>query len=330
MKKGCFLIPYFGKLPNYFEVFAKSCSQNTSYDWKIFTDDETKYKIPKNVEIIKMTFSEFKKLVFEKFKEDFPIIEPHKICDYKPAFGYIFEEFISKEDYKMWGHCDLDIIVGKLDDFITDDMINTYDKMFCLGHMILYKNDYENNRFFMKEFNGEQLYLKSFRSKETTIFDETHGNDENVNSIFVQNSKKVFFDDYSFNIKILPTKFIRVKYNYEMKKYEIETPKNAVCVWDNGKVFRYYLENKKIVKEEYMYIHMQQRKFIFEKVILELDKFKIIPNKFCKLEFDDINEITLKKIRKSTICFHYFSIKNKHIKIRLKEFFNEKNNKPNN
>lgn len=62
--------------------------------------------------------------------------------------------------YEFWGHCDLDIILGNLNDFITEEMLNTYDKIFCLGHMILYKNDYDINRLFMKPVDGNLLYKK--------------------------------------------------------------------------------------------------------------------------------------------------------------------------
>lgn len=39
--KVTFLIPYFGILPNYFDLFLKSCEYNAEYQWIVFTDDET-------------------------------------------------------------------------------------------------------------------------------------------------------------------------------------------------------------------------------------------------------------------------------------------------
>ena len=142
MKKCCFIIPYFGKLPNFFSVFAKTCEKNQNYDWIIFTDDKTELKVPNNIIINKMNYEDLKKLINKKMGFSCAFSELHKLCDYKPAYGYIFEEYI--KDYKFWGHCDIDIILGNMDKFISDEMLNTYDKIFCLGHMILYKNDYEN------------------------------------------------------------------------------------------------------------------------------------------------------------------------------------------
>ncbi|WP_333562533.1 DUF6625 family protein, partial [Lactobacillus amylovorus] len=43
MKKGAFIIPYFGHFNNYFQLFLNSCKYNSNYDWIIFTDDRTKY-----------------------------------------------------------------------------------------------------------------------------------------------------------------------------------------------------------------------------------------------------------------------------------------------
>ncbi|WP_368731163.1 DUF6625 family protein [Lacticaseibacillus paracasei] len=37
MKKCCFVIPYFGNFPNYFQLFLNSCKKNPHYDWLFFT-----------------------------------------------------------------------------------------------------------------------------------------------------------------------------------------------------------------------------------------------------------------------------------------------------
>ena len=73
--------------------------------------------------------------------------KPQKLCDYKCAYGVIFEDYI--QDYDWWGHCDLDQIFGNLNMFVTEDMLRKYDKLFSLGHLSLYKNSYKNNRIFM-------------------------------------------------------------------------------------------------------------------------------------------------------------------------------------
>ena len=49
--KICILVPYFGKLPNYFQLWLNSCRMNPTITWKLFVDDCTGYTFPDNVEV---------------------------------------------------------------------------------------------------------------------------------------------------------------------------------------------------------------------------------------------------------------------------------------
>ena len=60
MKKILFIIPYFGKFPNYFQLFLNSCEYNSEYNWVIITDNKEEYNYPKNVKIINKSFEELK------------------------------------------------------------------------------------------------------------------------------------------------------------------------------------------------------------------------------------------------------------------------------
>jgi hypothetical protein len=130
--KVTFIIPYFGKLPNYFDLFLKSCEFNKDYSWIVFTDDTSLRKWPSNVLQVVMSFDELKKKIQSKFEFEIKITEPHKLCDYKPAYGYIFEEYLKESDY--WGHCDIDTVLGNLDAFLEELFCQEFDKLFCLGH----------------------------------------------------------------------------------------------------------------------------------------------------------------------------------------------------
>lgn len=314
MKKCCFIIPYFGKLPDYFELFAKTCASNTDYKWLIFTDDEKKYKIPKNIEIIHMKFTDLRKKIQDKFDFEVSLTQPYKLCDYKPAYGYIFEDYLV--NYEFWGHCDLDILIGNLNKFITKDMLNIYDKIFCLGHMVLYKNTKENNRTFMESLNGEYIYKKIYQNEKNCIFDETYGGIENINTIFLTHNKKVYMKDLSLNFNINHTKFIRTIFNPETLQFENEHYKKAIYLWKQGNILRIYKKGKNLEIEEYPYVHFQQRNMKFYKNILDLNEFKIIPNKFIKLEIPEINYDNFSKVKRRTICFHVIEM---HIKWEIKK-----------
>lgn len=310
MKKCCFIIPYFGKLPSHFEVFLKTCEKNKDYDWIIFSDDEKEYKLPENVNLVKMDFNELKEIIQMKF--DFKIVldTPYKLCDYKPAYGYIFEELLGR--YKFWGHCDLDIIVGDFNSFITNEMLNIYDKIFPLGHMILYKNTYENNRLFKNKIDNEYLYKKVFSTNDILVFDEICENKIGINDIFKNAGKKIYLEDLSFNIKILPTKFLKVTYNQlEKNLFSVENYKQALYIWHNGHIYRYYFdENNKIIREEFLYMHFQSRKMLFQNSILYMNNFKIIPNRFIRMKNNvkKMNKSILKKEIKNNISLHFFQV----------------------
>lgn len=318
MRKLCFIVPYFGEMPNYFQLFLNSCASNENYNWLIFTDSTKKYSYPKNVKKIYMKFSTLKKLIQSKF--DFPIklTSPKKLCDYKPAFGYIFEDYIKGYDY--WGHCDLDTIMGKLDDFIPQLLKKKYDKIFTLGHFILYKNNLENNRRFMKRYRGVYLFKKSFTTDNITVFDENYQNDTNVNSIFIDDNAKVYQGEFSFNVKVIPTRFIRIVYNNRLKKpITCQIPKEVLIVHTSEGLFELYIENNKLKGKEFMYIHLQQR---LMRVHMSSQQgvytFSIIPNGFYKLNAIPQDIFEFKKVRKRTLNIHRIRLTFKWKLLKLK------------
>ena len=323
MKKCCFIIPYFGKFPNYFQLFLNSCQCNPDFQWLLFTDDHDMYTYPLNVKVVYMSYEDFRKNIQMHF--DFPIVIPtvHKLCDFKPAYGYLFEEYI--KDFMFWGYCDLDLILGNLSRFLTDEILRCYDKIFCLGHMTLYRNTYENNRIFMHEYKGLELYKIAFSSKDTITFDEEWRDEYNVNRIFLLENKKVFCEDFSMNVSIFHDKFVRIRYvGFDVLNdghgYVEESPKKALYVWDKGNVFRYYIENKELVREDFIYIHLQARKMKVNKRTFELSSFKIMPNKFAPLEVSEVNLDNFHKIKKCDVCIYAKRKYWKKLKNRLKKY----------
>lgn len=296
MKKCVFIIPYFGKFNNYFNLFLLSCKKNKNFNWLIFTDDKTEYDYPDNVKVIYMNFDEIKKIIQSKFDFKINLDRPYKLCDFKPTYGYVFSNYIN--DYSFWGHCDLDMILGNLEDFITDDLLSKYDKLFVLGHMTLYRNTDENNKRFMLPFRGENLYKDVLQDNKSRNFDE-EWHEKNVNSIFLENKFKVFQKDYSANPCILPNRFILTKYDSNSKKYINEKYVESIYVWDDGDIYRIYKKNNSLIKEKFIYMHLQQRKM---KNFIKSENpniFKIAPNSFRNIEYSEINEETFSLIRKN-------------------------------
>ena len=281
IKKAVFIIPYFGKFNNYFQLFLNSCACNVEFDWIIFTDDETKYYYPDNVRVIYCSFDDIQKKFREKFDFEISLDRPYKLCDYKPTYGYIFYDII--KEYKFWGHCDTDLIWGNINDFICNEDYEKYDKIGIMGHCTLYKNTYENNTSFLKNLEGKNRAKEVFQTTWNNSFDEEFN--QSINNIFEELDKKIDYNEYEANIYTKSSDFKITKLDLKSKKYVVERKSNSFFIWDNGNLYRYIYINGKIFKEKYMYIHMQSREMKV-KNNMSYNIFKIIPNAFENIEVE--------------------------------------------
>ena len=96
---------------------------------------------------------------------------PYKLCDYKPAYGLIFENYTS--GYQFWGQSDIDVIYGNIRNFITDEMLDKYDFIsirhdYTTGCFALYRNNALINNIFKRSKD----YKAVFSSRQHYCFDE--------------------------------------------------------------------------------------------------------------------------------------------------------------
>lgn len=109
-KIGLFL-PYFGKFPNYFRLWIKSVAINPEIQFILITDQNLTATLPSNLRVIKKEFKDIQRLIKNKFnKLDISLDSPYKLCDFRPAYGYIFDNLIEKYGLDYWGFCDPDVI----------------------------------------------------------------------------------------------------------------------------------------------------------------------------------------------------------------------------
>ena len=246
------LIPYFGKFPNYFRETLQSMKNNLKID-RLFITDQAFEVNSSNIKIISMTFDDFKKMVKKKIGTD--LYSPYKICDYRPAFGEMFSDFIVNYDY--WGHCDLDLIFGNLDVVYEIAKENVYDKIFEFGHLCLYRNNPLVNSAY-KNSNLTPKLNVDFRdilnSPFSLIFDENY-NGCGINGIFNYLGLKVYSDPSLIadldiknkNFKVLG--FPKLKKN---KTYFIY--KNQELVMISGDI-----------RKNVLYVHFQKKNYYTSK-----------------------------------------------------------------
>lgn len=171
-KKILLIIPYFGKLPWYFRYFVHSCKSNPGIHFLIITDDKSyEEKLPENIFIVYQSFDDLKKRIADRLNMEVTIPATYKLCDFRPAYGIIFNDYI--KDYQFWGHCDIDLVFGNINNFITDEVLQENDVIsirpeYITGFFALYRNTDQINNL----FQSSKDYSKIFSTPEYLGFDE--------------------------------------------------------------------------------------------------------------------------------------------------------------
>jgi hypothetical protein len=250
MKKIALIILYFGKIPDYAYLFFHSLSYNPTIDLLIFTDQKIKFQVD-NLIVYTTTFAAIRKRIQEKFDFSIVLDKPYKLCDYKPAYGYIFEKEL--ENYDFWGHCDLDMILGDLRKFLPEKILNSYDKIYQHGHLCLYRNIHDNNRRFM--LPGGMNYKEVFTTPVNCIFDEVIGMQKKYDVLGIETYKK----RDSADISPWDDMFIRVEsYLSDSEKKNFNFTKQ-LFYWEEGHIYRAYVTGKQVCRDEFNYLHFQKR-----------------------------------------------------------------------
>lgn len=298
MKKIAYVVPYFGKLPKSFPFWLLSCKCNPTIDWLIFTDDRTEYDYPDNVHVKYCSLSDVKEKAQKLF--DFPISleRPYKLCDYKPAYGDIFAKEL--EGYDFWGHCDLDLVWGNIRKFITDDLLEKYDKIGNQGHSTLYKNSVEINRRYRTCVPKRLDYKTVYSTDKSYAFDEPHMEciykELNIPYYHKVNYVHLKKYDYGFFMDLLPAS--------EDYKNEYQ-----VFTWQNGNLLRHYLKNGEIFTEEYMYLHYWCRPTTYKISEFKADKqYLIYPDITTDKYYEITPDLIRKKSKRSKLKYYAKSI----------------------
>ena len=126
MHRIIFIVVFLGKYPWYYPYFLHSCRYNPTVDFLIFTDNDVPNLVfPSNLKIIPYSIEQFKLEAATVLGFDIAVDSGYKLCDFKPAYGYIFADYV--KEYDFWGYCDIDVIFGNIRSFMTDELLHEYD-----------------------------------------------------------------------------------------------------------------------------------------------------------------------------------------------------------
>lgn len=316
-KKCLLIVPYFGKFNNYYQLFLNSIANLQSFDFLIVTDDKRKFINPQNVTCLYMSFEDLKERIAQKMGFSYPLSHPQKLCDYKPVYGEIFDDYV--KNYQYWGFCDIDCIYGDLDKLVAPLMEEHYDKIFNLGHLTLIKNDLANNKLYKKFINPQNGGSPIFSTEVGMKFDEEYG-EYSINRQFVRENKSIYSHQLGADIYTKANRFYLHDYDFQTNKHQLIKEEN-LFVYSNGKVFNIQVSDDQIVKQEFAYIHLQKR-LMTVAIELSSKEYKIIGNRFEPLEIP-LNEITTtnyKDIRKQSFTNHYLKLRFKNLKTKIKRY----------
>ncbi|GAB6120105.1 DUF6625 family protein [Dysgonomonas termitidis] len=261
-----FLILYIGDYPWYFSYFLHSCKYNPNIDFYIYTDNPIiESSTPENVKLIPYSLNEFNKDAAKALGFPVNIEHGYKLCDFKPAYGYIFADLV--KNYDFWGHCDIDIIFGNIRNFVTDAVLSKYDVIsarhdYLTGSFALYRNGLFNNALFKQSKD----YIKVFTSSENFCFDETNYAFKAFEIGLHRSEIKTEVESMTHVVKRLEEKR-KLKPYFE---FQILEGLAGNMLWDNG-TLTYRKEF------EVMYYHLIKLKTVYSEKNIQN---RVVPNKF--------------------------------------------------
>ncbi|MDD1150608.1 hypothetical protein M5G25_20210 [Pseudomonas sp. TNT2022 ID357] len=138
-----FLMPYFGRWPFWLPFFLESCRRNPDIDWLFFSDCGIPENLPPNVQFESISFADYCALVSQRLNIDFAPNAAYKLCDIRPAMGYIHIDRL--QGYDFWAFGDIDLVYGDLRAYFTADRLAKYDlfsthERRVAGHLCLIRN----------------------------------------------------------------------------------------------------------------------------------------------------------------------------------------------
>ncbi len=255
MSRIALFIVYVGPLPDYFRYFSESFARNKDVDVDVylFNDRLSQADTSGRLKMIPLTLDQFNELASQKLEMPIKINWGYKLAEFKPAFGLIFEDYL--KTYDFWGYCDLDIILGKISHFITEEILVTYDvittsEIQLVAHFALFRN----TEILRNLFRETEDYVKMFT-------------DNNNYYNFDESCKRFYGRPLSFE-ELKATNQLASMYDIVMnlrEKYNLKVYMNAICreeppfniTYRDGVFF------DSMVQEEFLYFHLVKVKLFY-------------------------------------------------------------------
>ena len=247
-KKIAIIIVWQGKLPEYHKLWAESIKFNPYFDWFLFTNDTNeelrKYNLSiKNLNQVYFTMNDIYNLIVNKCDVNVDKnFTPYKICDFRPMFGKMFEDYLVDYDFWAWG--DNDVIYGNLfynlkEKFNFFDIIGTGTSNRCSGPLCFFRNTNFINNIYKK------IDPSFFKGHHKAV-------DEGIFSKYIREKL---------------SRTIKLDLSYKAH------PLNDCVIWYRG---NFYTKNNNIIFKTHFHYGGGKRKKLQKNLITCLEKNKVV------------------------------------------------------
>jgi hypothetical protein len=261
------VVPYFGERPPYMPLVVRSMACNPDVHWLLLTDEPVP-DAPPNLTVRLCEFPDLVARFQSHFDFGIALDRPYKLCDFRPAFGEVFREEL--RGYDFWGHCDLDVIFGRVRDHLPPEAFD-FDKILIQGNFALYRNSDDAARWFRHEIDGIS-YRDVLTNPAAMHFDEMAGMHYVLGELGIPYWQRSTIFDLSF-----------ARYRTRAEQPEGRDPRRYA--WEDGEVCEYRLERGDIHRRTALLVHLQKRTMRPPSGdVLAADRFWITANGFAVQE----------------------------------------------
>jgi hypothetical protein len=244
--------------------------------------------MPPNIEIVDFSLAKFNETASQALGFQVEVKKTYKLCDFKPAYGAIFKDYI--KDFDFWGYTDIDVVFGDIRQFITDELLMQYDVItaktqYLLGHFTLYRNSEVNTHLFKKSRDFELVFrspnqLFSFDECNFLWFPLLDGKKLSSINCDVESMTHVVRDLEQKGLIRVYFKTIMIEqdqFNCHNQFLEFDDD----LVWSEGKLYSL------AKKQEFMYFHFH---FLKKQSQFIVPEWEIVPESFkiSKLGFTNV------------------------------------------
>lgn len=147
------IIPYFGSFGPWFPLYLHSLTLQHTLDLLLITDSPAP-PLPDRVRRLHMDIRQVRDLAQAKLGTSVNLSRVRKLCDLKPAYGLVFEDFTA--EYEYWAFGDEDVLYGDLDRLLGPYLDGRADiiipsKTMTIGHLTLVRNAPGTNRLALED-----------------------------------------------------------------------------------------------------------------------------------------------------------------------------------